>query len=327
MWTPAWPCPAVAIAHQHRRGRGDPTFRVTPDGAVWRGLQTPEGPATLRLLSSVRSPSPADVASPTVEAHAWGAGAAWALAQVPELLGERDDVSGFEPRHELIVDLWRRFRHLRLGRNGQVFQSLLPTIIEQKVTGQEAFAGYRMLVQRFGETAPGLHAVELGLRVPPTAEVVAQVPSWEWLRMHIDPARSRTIVGAARVAPSLERLLSRPPEEADRALRSLPGIGEWTSAEVRQRAWGDADAVSFGDYHVAKNIGWALTGRAFDDVELARHLESWRPHRGRIQLLIAAARLGPPRHGARMAPRTHLPATVVPRGRPGGGHASNATRE
>ena len=47
-------------------------------------------------------------------------------------------------------------------------------------------------------------------------------------------------------------------------------VGEWTSAEVRQRAIGDADAVSFGDYHVAKDIGWALTGTAFDDDELAR---------------------------------------------------------
>ena len=79
--------------------------------------------------------------------------------------------------------------------------------------------------------------------------------------MHVDPARSRAVVTAARVAESLERTVSVPHEEADRRLRTLPGIGVWTSAEVRARAHGDPDAVSFGDYHVAKDIGWALAGR------------------------------------------------------------------
>jgi 3-methyladenine DNA glycosylase/8-oxoguanine DNA glycosylase len=81
----------------------------------------------------------------------------------------------------------------------------------------------------------------------------------------------------------------------------------WTSAEVRQRAFGDPDAVSFGDYHVAKDIGWALTGTAFDDEELEDFLEPYRPHRYRVQALVGLAGLHRPRLGARMAPRTHLP--------------------
>uniref|UniRef100_UPI00356703DC DNA-3-methyladenine glycosylase family protein n=1 Tax=Nocardioides sp. TaxID=35761 RepID=UPI00356703DC len=129
--------------------------------------------------------------------------------------------------------------------------------------------------------------------------------------MHIDPARSRTIVTAARVADSLERLIALPPEEAETKLRSLPGIGVWTCAEVRQRAFGDADAVSFGDYHVAKDVGWALTGTPFDDAELEAYLEPWRPHRGRVPALVGMAGLHRPRHGARMSPRTHLPAKVT----------------
>jgi 3-methyladenine DNA glycosylase/8-oxoguanine DNA glycosylase len=71
---------------------------------------------------------------------------------------------------------------------------------------------------------------------------------------------------------------------------------------------GDADAVSFGDYHVAKDIGWALTGAAFDDDELEEVLEPYRPHRGRVQHLVALAGLNRPRLGPRMPPRTHLPA-------------------
>ena len=64
---------------------------------------------------------------------------------------------------------------------------------------------------------------------------------------------------------------------------------------------------AFGDYHVAKDIGWALTGSAVDDDGLAELLEPWRPHRCRVQGLVELAGLHRPRHGARMAPRTHLP--------------------
>ena len=126
------------------------------------------------------------------------------------------------------------------------------------MTGQEAFAGFRRLVHRYGERAPGPGG-ELRLWVQPTPRPCAAIPSWEWLRMHIDPARSRTLVRGRAVADTLDRLTR---EDADAKLRTLPGIGEWTSAEVRSRAFGDPDAVSFGDYHVAKDIGWAVTGDA-----------------------------------------------------------------
>jgi 3-methyladenine DNA glycosylase/8-oxoguanine DNA glycosylase len=34
----------------------------------------------------------------------------------------------------------------------------------------------------------------------------------------------------------------------------------WTAAETAQRAFGDPDALSVGDYHTAKMIGWTLLG-------------------------------------------------------------------
>ena len=34
-------------------------------------------------------------------------------------------------------------------------EALTPAIIEQKVTGQEALGGFRALVRRYGELAPG----------------------------------------------------------------------------------------------------------------------------------------------------------------------------
>jgi len=289
---------------QHRHGSGDPTYRREASGGadrIWRGLRTPDGTATLAIVARPRDGE--------VHAEAWGSGAQWALASVPDLLGASDSWEGFEPRHPLLAEVWRHHPDLRLGRSGLVMEALVPAIIEQKVTGQEAFAGFRMLVHRYGERAPGPGA-DLKLWVQPDAASLRSVPSWEWLRMHIDPARSRTIVTVARVADSLERLASRPPEEADGRMRSLSGVGVWTSAEVRTRAFGDPDAVSFGDYHVAKDIGWALTGTPFDDDELADYLEPYRPQRGRVPALVAAGGLHRPRHGPRMAPRTHLPGRI-----------------
>ena len=260
--------------------------------------RTPAGPATLRLRSR---PSAGEV-----HATAWGPGTDWLLDSVPAMLGADDDPAGFDPAHPVLADAHRRRPHWRVCRTGRVMEALVPAIIEQKVTGQEALGGFRRLVQRFGEPAPGAGA-DRGVWVQPSADTLRMIPSWEWLRLHIDPARSRAVVRACQVASSVERTAGLPADEVDRRLRSLPGVGVWTSAEVRFRAHGDADAVSFGDYHVAKNIGWAMTGSQVDDDGLVELLEPYRPHRYRVQRLVELAGLSRPRHGPRMAPRTHLP--------------------
>ncbi|MFN8196590.1 MAG: DNA-3-methyladenine glycosylase 2 family protein [Nocardioidaceae bacterium] len=298
VWRPSWPCPVGTVLGPLRHGRGDPAYVVDEADRHWLAMRTPLGPATLLLEPR------ADLGE--VHAEAWGPGAVWALDGVPALLGAEDDPSGFEPLHPVIAETWRRYPHLRIGRTGRVFEALVPAVIEQKVTGQEAHLGYRALVRRFGEPAPGPGAGRR-LAVLPDAATVRAVPSWEWLRMHIDPARSRALVRAAQVADSLERCAGLDPVEADRRLRSIPGIGVWTSAEVRLPALGDADAVSFGDYHVAKDVGWALFGHDIDDDELATVLEPYRPHRARVVQLVFRSGVRRPRRGPRMAPRTHLP--------------------
>jgi 3-methyladenine DNA glycosylase/8-oxoguanine DNA glycosylase len=281
-----------------QRGGGDPTYRRDPDGTLWRTCRTSAGPATLRLVTR-RSDG-------EVLAAAWGPGADRVLEQVPALLGASDDMVGFEPAHPRIAAAWHRHPGWRVPRTGLVLEALVPAVIEQLVTGAEAFGAWRMLLHRFGEPAPG-PAADLGMRVVPTPAQWAGIPSWEWLRAGVDGKRSAAVVRAARSAGRLEQTLGAPDEVADRALRSLPGVGVWTSAEVRQRAHGHADAVSFGDYHVAKDIGWALTGSEIDDRELEALLEPWRGHRYRVQRLLELAGAHRPRRGARMAPRTHLP--------------------
>ena len=298
VWRPGRPVAVHATLATLRRGPRDPAYRLEADGTVWRTCRTPLGPATLRLASR-----PADA---SVLATAWGPGAGWAVDAVPTLLGHQDDPTGFEPQQPRLREAWRRMPGWRVPRSGLVLEALVAAVIEQKVTGQEAFAGWTALVQRFGEPAPG-PAGELGMRVVPSAQQWALIPSWEWLRAGVDGHRSATAVRVARSAGRLEQTVGMAHDEAERRLRSVAGVGVWTAAEVRQRAHGDADAVSFGDYHVAKNIGWALTGTPVDDDGLADLLEPYRPHRYRVQRLLELDGARRPRRGPRMSPRTHLP--------------------
>jgi 3-methyladenine DNA glycosylase/8-oxoguanine DNA glycosylase len=261
-------------------------------------MRTPVGPATLCVL-----PRPA---SGEVLGRAWGPGAEWALEQMPALLGADDDPSGFVAHHTEVEVGMRHHRHWRLGATGLVMESLVPSILEQKVTGKQAFGSFRELVRRHGEPAPG-PVGSLRLMVQPTPETIATVPSWEWLRLGVQPAQSRTLVTASRLASSLERITGVSHEEADRRLRSIRGIGVWTSAEVRQRALGDPDAVSFGDYHLANWVGWALVGHDISDEEMAVLLEPYKPQRGRAAAMAMAGGRARPRRGPRMSIPTHLP--------------------
>jgi 3-methyladenine DNA glycosylase/8-oxoguanine DNA glycosylase len=298
VWRSARPVAVSVTLATLRHGGGDPTYVRGRGGSVVRGLRTPGGLATLELLTR-----PADA---EVVARAWGPGADWALDGIPDLLGESDDASGFVAHHEVVAQAARRFPGWRVPRSRLVLESLVPAVIEQKVTGQEAFAGFRQLVRRFGEPAPGPYA-SVGLFVQPSPAAWAAIPSWHWLTASVDPARSRTVVGAVRAAGRLEQTVDVAPPAARARMRTLPGIGAWTAAEVAQRALGDADAVSFGDYHVAKDITWALLGEAHGDDVLAELLEPYAGHRYRVQRLLELSGYRRPRRGPRMAPRTHLP--------------------
>jgi 3-methyladenine DNA glycosylase/8-oxoguanine DNA glycosylase len=281
-----------------RRGSGDPTFRSGPDGAVWLAGRAPDGPSTLRLRAR------ADLGE--VEATAWGPGAGWMLDGLPDLLGAADDPSGFAPQHPVLREVWRRHAGWRVPRTRRVLEALVPAVLEQKVTGREAWRAFRTLVHRYGEPAPGpVQHLRGGLVVPPDARTWARVPSWEWHRAGVDLSRSRAAVTAAAAAGRLERLTEVSPDEAATRMRSLPGVGVWTAAEVAQRALGDPDAVSVGDYHVPSLVGWVLVGEPVDDDTMLELLEPYRGHRYRVVRMVELSGLAPPRRGPRYAGRDY----------------------
>ncbi|WP_060181163.1 DNA-3-methyladenine glycosylase family protein [Streptomyces sp. IMTB 1903] len=288
-WTPDGPVDLGLTLGPLRRGPGDPTFRTTPDGSVWRATRTPDGPATLRV-SRIGT---------EIDAEAWGAGAAWVLDRLPVLLGAADDPAAFVPRHRLVHASHRRRPGLRLTRTGLVLESLIPTVLEQKVTADEAYRAWRRLVRQYGEPAPGPHGQNL--HVMPDPRTWAMIPSWDWHRAGVDAKRSDTIVRAVRVANRLEEAAAMDLPEAARRLEAVVGIGPWTSAETLQRSNGHPDAVTTGDLHLPGIIGYALAGdRDADDAAMLELLAPYAGQRHRAARLVLLAGRTPPRRAPRM---------------------------
>jgi 3-methyladenine DNA glycosylase/8-oxoguanine DNA glycosylase len=304
--TAVWMAPFPVHLRQtlivHRRGPRDPTFRIDESGVIWRTSLTPDGPATLRLARARTATRPG-TSGTAITASAWGPGAAWMIAGLADLLGARDNPAYFVPAHQRLRDLVRQHPGFRIGRSGRVFEALVLAVLEQKVVGLEAQRAWRLLLRWHGLVPPG--PAPGGMRVVPPPAAWRAIPTRDWHRAGVEAVRARTIANAAVVAGRLEECCMLPGAEADHRLRSLPGIGRWTSAEVRQRACGDADAVSVGDYHLPAAVGWALDGTPADDAGMLRLLAPYAGQRYRATRLIELGGIGPPRRGPRLAVRDY----------------------
>jgi 3-methyladenine DNA glycosylase/8-oxoguanine DNA glycosylase len=270
-----------------RHGRTDPTMRIGVDG-VWRATHTPDGPGTIHLRADG-------------VATAWGPGADWLLHHAPAMRGDTDRLDGFDPSaHPVVARLAHRLGAVRMMRSDRVLDALVPAILEQKVTGAEARRAWAGLVRLAGAPAPG----PTPLRCAPTAERLLEVPAWRFHRLGVERKRAETIHRSAVVAHRLEEAAAIGSEELDRRLRSIAGIGPWTSAEVRRVALGDADAVSVGDFHLPHMVAWTLAGEPRgDDHRMLELLEPFAGHRGRVVRLIELGGQHAPRRGPRMALR------------------------
>jgi 3-methyladenine DNA glycosylase/8-oxoguanine DNA glycosylase len=265
------------------------------DDGVWRTTTTPEGPATVRISGT----------GARIQVSAWGPGAAWAGAAVPGWLGAEDCCDGFDPGgHPVVADLHRRTRWLRLSRTGRTWDALVPAVLEQKVTVAEAHRVWRELLRLAGDPAPG--PAPAGMRVMPSAQRVLDVTDWQWHACGLDGARRRALRAVATVAARLEPEACGDSATVQRRLRSIPGIGVWTAAEVVQRTFGDPDTVSVGDYHLKNLVAWSLAGeRRADDERMLALLEPWRGHRQRVVRLLLAGGPRPQRRGPRFAPTNY----------------------
>jgi len=272
-----------------RRGTHDPSCRFAADG-IWRASRFATGTATVRLVHR----------GTEVDATAWGDGAEAALDAVPSLIGAFDDDGGFDPAHPLVARLWHDFADRRIPRSGAVSETLMASVLEQRVTTFEARRAQSQIVARWGEPAPG----PADLMVPPDPEIMANVAYYDLHVLGVEKKRSDTLRRVAASARRLDALALLPPAEAHARLLQVTGVGPWTAAEVALVALGDPDAVPVGDVHLPSDVTFALTGEAVDDDDaMLEVLEPFAGQRGRVIRLIGAGGIHAPRHGPRYAPR------------------------
>ena len=277
----------VPLAHGHR----DQTIRFAT-GRAWRATRTADGPAAIALVH----------AGDELSAEAWGPGAQRALADVPALLGLQGEPVPIPPRHPLVAQLARRNTGIRVPRTGAVLESLVPAILEQKVTGQEAWRAWAGLIRVHGEPAPG--PAEWRLRLGPSSATLAGLPYYAYHPFGIERRRADLIRRVASRAAWFEAIVDLPLPDAYARLTAVPGIGPWTAAEVGVRALGDPDAVSVGDFHLPSLVSYALAGEPHgDDARMLELLEPFRGQRARVVRLLELSGVRPARHAPRLSPR------------------------
>jgi 3-methyladenine DNA glycosylase/8-oxoguanine DNA glycosylase len=273
------------------RGPYDPTIRLSA-GRAWRATRTPDGPATVALVHD----------GDRLRAEAWGPGAERLLADVPILLGLDLEPVPIPAGHPLVARLARRDTGLRIPRTTAVVESLVPAILEQKVTGEEARRALTGLIRVHGEAAPG--PPDWRLRLPPTPVTLAALPYYAYHPFGIERRRAELIRAVASRPSWFEAIVDLPIDAAYARLTAVPGIGPWTAAEVGVRALGDADAVSVGDFHLPNLVAYALAGEPRgDDARMLELLEPYRGQRARVMRLLESSGIRPPRYGPRLAPR------------------------
>lgn len=286
----------------HGRGGRDPALRFEVSGSCWRATRTPDGPATLLL----------EARDGTLRARAWGPGATWAVTHTPGLAGLDDDPSALVPQHDVVARVARSRPGLRIGWTGAVVEALVPAILGQKVTVEEARRAWTGLSRVHGEDAPG----PPGLRLPPSPAVLAALPYHAYHPFGVERRRADLVRAVCHEEARLERqgqaaagpaAFSSSPEArvaAYATLRTFPGIGPWTAAEVGARAFGDPDAVSVGDFHLPNLVAWALAGEPRGtDERMLELLEPYRGQRGRVIRLLKLSGIEAPRYGPKLATR------------------------
>jgi 3-methyladenine DNA glycosylase/8-oxoguanine DNA glycosylase len=156
-------------------------------------------------------------------------------------------------------------------------------------------------VRSHGRPAPGPNE---HLRLPPAPAELAELPSFAWHAVGVERRRADTVREVCRRATAIERVAAQGSEAVQQAVVRLDGIGPWTATSVAGLAFGDADAVVVGDFHLPSIVAWNLVGeRRADDARMLELLEPFRPHRARAVALLMREGSHPPRRGPKAATR------------------------
>ncbi len=291
------PTDPVRTLRLQRLGRKDESMRVEP-GALTIATRTRAGAVAVRL--EAMDPH-------RVKLSAWGPAADYAAERGEWLLGLDDDPSTFDPSAGGAVEpriarqltrMMREQESARLGRCLSLFDMLVRTVLQQRVTWIEATRAQRVLTREYGEPAP-----LPGLRLPADPRKLANAPYYDLHPAGIERSRAKTLRLLAKRAAAIDDIDQLPPEEAKAALFALPGIGGWSVGMIAGFGLGDPDAVPVGDFHLPNVVSTFFAGEPrADDRRMLELLKPWKGQRFRVIRLLMTSGIHAERRGPKNAP-------------------------
>jgi AraC family transcriptional regulator of adaptative response / DNA-3-methyladenine glycosylase II len=173
---------------------------------------------------------------------------------------------------------------LRLPGGLDRFEIAVRAVLGQQVSVAAARTLATRLVQRFGERLPAAeHLVEGEAWLFPTPAQLARAGADAIAACGLPRQRAECLAGLAQHWPAL-RIASAhgDPDEAERELQQLAGIGPWTAAYIRMRAWPWPDRFLPGDLVLKQQL--ARIGTPMTD--------AWAPYRSYAVLQLWARASG-----------------------------------
>ena len=180
--------------------------------------------------------------------------------------------------HPALRVVSRRHPGVRVPGAWDPFEIAVRAVVGQQVSVQAATTIMKRIVERFGEDAAEDAAHNGGLRfLFPSPERLAAA------ELNGMPARRCRAVRALAAAVAESRLSlgsGHSLEETLAALRTIPGIGDWTAQYIAMRGMGEPDAFPAGDLILRRAAGQST------EKELIRAAEPWRPWRAYAAMLL-----------------------------------------
>lgn len=265
------------------RDPGSPTQTV--DGDVFRFAMEEDG--ATGLVSVELRPGRASATVEEVDgvdgvpADGWEAAARRRLVR---LLGLGTDPRPFESslegtEHERLID---GRRGLTIPQTHDLLDGLIWVIVGQQVSLAVAFALRRRLATTFGRRVVGSGGEEFALW--PTLGTLAGLRYGDLGRIGFSRRKAEYLVDLARSVAGgeldLDALERAAPEEVERTLLGVRGLGPWSVNYLMMRSFGFPDCVPVGDVALAKSVAeYFELGARPDKAQLLERLDVFRPHR------------------------------------------------
>lgn len=173
---------------------------------------------------------------------------------------------------------------LRLPGGLDRFELAVRAVLGQQVSVAAARTLATRVVQRFGERLPEAERLQEGEAwLFPTPAQLARAGAEAIAACGLPGKRAAALAGLAQHWPALRMASAEgDPDEAERELQQLAGIGPWTAAYIRMRAWPWPDRFLPGDLVLKQQLAQLPGARA----------EAWAPYRSYAVLQLWARASG-----------------------------------